>query len=416
MQQPLDFVEAARFCNEHGAHATTIDAVRIGLEHDPDNAMLYVYRAAAYDEFGRSPEAIADCETVLRLAPGSPAAVLALITLALVRARIGDIDGAFAAARDAIAIDPAGRESHAVLGTLLAWQGAYPQAWPELECHWIAERVDMMRRFPDLSEWDGEDIAGKRLLLVHGQGLGDLIQMLRYVPMVQARGITVLIECPAALLPIVAAVPNVAVIAKGAVSRDMFDVYGRVISLARICGEDGTPGHSGVPYVTAEPERVATWAARLGARDGRLRAGLVWAGNPFHLNDRRRSIPLAALASLGELANVEWISLQVGPRAADVAPAGLALTRFAADSFTSMADTAALIAGLDVVVAADTGVAHLAGAMGTPVRLVVPWRCDWRWRPGAAETPWYPSMRIHHATDPAWSGMAHAIAADLRRL
>ena len=416
MWKALDYVDVARFCNQNGAHATTIDAVRIGLGLDPGNAMLHVYRAAAYDEFGRSAEAIADCERAIELAPRSHAAVLALITLALVRDRIGDAAGAFAAAQTAISIDPADREAHAVLGTLLAWHGAYPAAWPELECHWLDERIAFMQRFTGLSEWDGADIAGGRLLLVHGQGIGDMIQMLRYVPRLRERGIEVVIESPASMLPIVRATLGVgAVFAKDAAPRESYDAYARMISLARFFNEDAAPEHARVPYVTADDAPIAAWAARLGPRTERTRAGIVWAGNPYHLNDRRRSIPIAELAPLARVSEVEWISLQVGPRANDAAPPGLTLRRFGDAAFGTFAETAALIANLDLVIAADTAVAHLAGAMGKPVWVMLPWRCDWRWRPAAALTPWYPTMRLLHADDPTWAAPVAAVVAALRQ-
>lgn len=409
----LDIVEAARFCNASGAHATTIEAVRLGLAADPDNAMLYVYRACAYDEFGRSAEAIADCEAALTIAPQGESAVLATITLALVRERIGDTAGALEAARAAIALDPAARDAHALLGTLLAWHGAYPAAWPELECHWIAERVTFVQRFPGRAEWNGEEIAGKRLLLVHDQGLGDMLQMLRYIPRLRERGATVLLECPESMLDLVRETPGVdAFVVKGTIARDAFDVYGRLMTLARLCAETGVPGNSGVPYIAADPQRSAAWAAQLGARDGRRRAGLVWAGNATHPNDRRRSIPPDALAPLAALPNVRWFSLQAGPNASDPAPDGLALERFG-DALATMADTAALIAQLDLVITADTSVAHLAGAMGKAVWVALPWRPDWRWMPGSPTTPWYPSMRLFHATDPAWTTTIATIANTL---
>jgi hypothetical protein len=418
MWKALDYVDVARFCNANGAHATTIDAVRTGLTLDPDNAMLYVYRAVAYDEFGRSDEALADCETAIRLAPGTAAAALAGITLTLVRERIGDTAGAIAAANAAIAVDPANHETHAVLGTILAWHGVYPAAWPELECHWIEERVACMQRFPGASEWNGEDVAGKRLLLVHAQGLGDLLQMLRYLPQVRERGATVTLEAPESMLELARAMAgtHTTVVAKGTSARDAFDVYGRMMTLARLCGEDGTPGHSTVPYVHADPARCAIWERRLGSRDGRTRAGIVWAGNPFHMNDRRRSIPVDALAPLARIARMDWYSLQIGPRANDVAPPGFGMTRFDGAAFDSLSATAALIAQLDLVIAADTSVAHLAGAMGKPVWLVLPWRPDWRWSPQAETTPWYPTMRLFHATDPTWTAAIERVATALTEL
>ena len=113
---------------------------------------------------------------------------------------MGDREAALAAAREAIALEPADREAHALLGTLLAWHGDYPAAWPELECHWLDERIAFRQRFPDLNEWDGEPLDGRRLLVVHGQGLGDLLQMLRYVPRLRERCASVVLECPPAML------------------------------------------------------------------------------------------------------------------------------------------------------------------------------------------------------------------------
>ena len=400
--QALDYADIARFCNANGAHPTTIDACRVGLSLHPYDAMLHVYRACAYDELGQLTDAVADCEAAIRLDPQGRAAVLALITLALVRERMGDSAGALNAANAAIAIGPADREAHAVLGTLRAWHADYPAAWPELECHWIDERMQFTQRFPDLAEWNGEAIDGRRLLLVHGQGLGDMLQMLRYVPSLRERGAQLLLECPQSMIGLVRTLPGIDdIFVTGTAPRDRFDVFARLMALPRLCGEDGTRGHSGVPYVTADDAHIAAWAPRMASRDGRLRAGIVWAGNPFHQNDRRRSIPLDAFAPFADIAGVQWFALQVGPRANDPAPPGLELTRLG-DAVGDMSDTAAIVAQLDLVIAADTGVAHLAGAMGVPVWLLLPWRPDWRWSPTADDTPWYPTMRLFHAAEPSW--------------
>jgi hypothetical protein len=414
MWRSLDYADAARFCNAHGEHATTIDLCRLGLSLDPANAMLHVYRACAYDEFGRSEEAAADCEAAIALAPREHSAVLAWITLALVRERQGDAAGARAAAHAAIALDSADREAHALLGTLLAWHGAFPAAWPELECHWLDERIRFRGRFTDLAEWNGESLAGRRLLLVHGQGVGDMLQMLRYVPRLRERGAEIVLECPASMTELVRGVDGIAeTFPPDGAPRERFDAFGRLMTLARLCGEDGT--ETAAPYLRADAERVGAWARRLPARDGRLRAGLVWAGNPAHPNDRRRSLTLEALAPLAACRDVRWISLQHGPRAAGAAPPGLDLVSVGT-GVRDMADTAAIVAQLDVVVAADTAVAHLAGALGVPVFLMLPWRCDWRWRPGAPATPWYASMRLFHADGPSWTAPVAAVAAALRAI
>jgi hypothetical protein len=409
----LDYEDAARFCNAGGAHATTIDACRIGLALHPANAMLHVYRACAYDELGQLPEAVADCEAALALEPRGRAAVFALITLALVRERLGDSAGALAAALTAIALEPADREAHALLGTLRAWHGEYPAAWPELECHWIDERMQFMQRFPDLAEWNGESLAGRRLLLVHGQGLGDMLQTLRYVPRLRERGARVLLECPQPMLALARALPGIDdVYLNGTAPRERFDAFARMMTLPRLCGEDGAPGHSGVPYITAGEPHKTTWAQRLPASSGSFRAGIAWAGNPVHQNDRRRSISLEAFAPLAGVPDVQWIALQVGARANDPAPLALELTRVG-DAIGDMSDTTAIVAQLDLVICADTSVAHLAGALGIPVWLLLPWRPDWRWSPVAHDTPWYPTMRLFHAAEPSWTPLMAEVAQAL---
>jgi len=409
-----DCEKSAQFCNAYGAHATTIDVCRIGLALDPDNAMLHVYRACAYDERGALPEAVRDCEAALRLAPRGHAAVYALITLALVRERLGDHAGALDAAQAAIALEPADREAHALLGTLLAWHGAYPAAWSELECHWLDERLWFKARFADLREWNGESLAGRRLLLVHGQGLGDMLQMLRYVPQLRARGASVLLECPAPMLDLARAFPGLdGAFAGGTAPRERYDAFARMMTLPRHCGEDAAFGRSGGPYISADPARTAAWARRLPPRDGRVRIGIAWAGNPAHQNDRRRSIPLDAFAPLFDVPGIDWCALQVGPRAHDPARAGFALARLG-DGISDLSDTAAIVAQLDLVISADTGVAHLAGAMGVPVWTLLPWRPDWRWSPAAGDTPWYPSMRLYHAGRDGWATVMHDVAHDLR--
>jgi hypothetical protein len=143
------------------------------------------------------------------------------------------------------------------------------------------------------------------------------------------------------------------------------------------------------------------------------RGGIAWAGNPLHENDRRRSIPLAAFAPLAAVPDVQFVSLQAGARADDPAPPELTLLRPAAE-ITDMADTAAIVTQLDLVISADTSVAHLAGALGVPVWLVLPWRPDWRWSPAAGVTPWYPSMRLFHAAEPSFAPVLTTVAGALR--
>jgi hypothetical protein len=405
----FDFAAAARFCNELGAYPTTIDLGRLGLAREPANAMLLVYRAVAHDELGATAAAAADLDAALAVATDAETIVRARVSQALVRERLGDAAGARASAAAAIAAGPSDPEAYAVRGTLRAWHGEWRAAWPDLVHHWQAENATMRARFPGVPEWDGEDIAGKRIAVVHAQGLGDLIQSARYLPRLRERGARVILDvAPAARELLRHADAADAYADRGAIAARDTDVYVRMMSLARVFGE--TCEGSGPPYLRADPVRAAIWRERIGARGARLRAGVAWAGNPAHPNDRRRSIPAALLAPLAACSGVEWISLQHGPHAGDDIP-GLAPVRL--DGIRDLADTAAIVDQLDLVVTVDTAVAHLAGALGTPVWLLLPWRPDWRWSRASTRTPWYASVELAHADGPSWEPSIAALAARL---
>jgi tetratricopeptide (TPR) repeat protein len=405
----FDFAAAARFCNELGAYSTTIDLCRLGLARDPADAMLLVYRAVAHDELGASDDAARDLDAALARTADATTIVRARVSQALVRERLGDPAGALAAAEAAIAADPADPEGYAVRGTLRAWHGAWRDAWPDLEFHAGVERAAMRARFPDRDEWDGGDIAGRRIAVVHGQGLGDLIQTARYLPRLRERGAHVTLDVAPAALELVRDLGAADAYAehRTTTSRDV-DVYVRMMSLPRIFGE--TCAEPAPAYLHADPARVARWRERIGERGAALRVGLAWAGNPAHPNDRRRSIAAAELAPLAAVAGVQWVSLQHGPRATDAIP-GLAPLRLT--GVRDLADTAAIVAQLDLVIAVDTAVAHLAGALGVPAWIALPWRPDWRWSRASTRTPWYASVELVHADAPVWTATIAALAARL---
>ena len=168
----------------------------------------------------------------------------------------------------------------------------------------------------------------------------------------------------------------------------------------------------GVPYLRASPALDAQWGERLGT-DGGLRVGLAWAGLPTHGNDRNRSIPPAMLAPLGQTAGVSFFSLQKGPPAETQPPSGLTLTDLGPE-LSDFADTAACIANLDLVITVDTSIAHLAGAMGKPVWVMLPFAPDWRWMLGRDDSPWYPSARLFRQPAPGeWEPVVVQIAAAL---
>ena len=230
--------------------------------------------------------------------------------------------------------------------------------------------------------WEAEALAGRTILVQAEQGLGDTIQLARYLPLLAARGARVLLACDKRLIPLLGTIPELA----GIVAKDAplppYDLWIDQMSLPLRLGTrpDTIPAPLG--YLRAEPDRVARWSARLGA--GR-KVGLVWAGNPLHSNDHRRSLPTDSLAALLAVDHVRFVNLQVGPRASEATT--LAGVADLSAGLVDYAETAALVAALDLVVTVDTSVAHLAGALGRPVWVLLPYAPDWRWLLGRDDSP-----------------------------
>jgi hypothetical protein len=245
--------------------------------------------------------------------------------------------------------------------------------------------------------------------------MGDLLQCVRYLPQVAALGGRVVLACHPPLTRLLGrtmAGQGIAVIdgRSQEVAQVDFDVYTHLLSLPGLVETTLETIPTAVPYLTAEPALVQQWRPWFAAAEG-LRIGLVWAGNPAHKADRQRSLPLATLAPLAHVPHLALFSLQTGAAAAqlDHPPPGLVVCdvgRLLGD----FADTAAVLAHLDLVLTVDTAVAHLAGAMGRPVWTLLPAVADWRWLEGREDSPWYPTMRLVRQARPGdWTGVVQRV-------
>ena len=297
----------------------------------------------------------------------------------------------------AVALEPGFAAAHVDLAQMRLLQGDFEGGWSEWE-------------WRDSNRWRGRPFSltpPRRLRVVAEQGHGDTIQFCRYLPLLAARGFEVTLLCHDALADLMRTLPDVARVAGfDDPPEPGVDEIG-LLSLPLYFGTrlDGIPG----PWPTlAAPERpVAGWVRR-GAAGGPA-VGLVWAGNPEHRNDRNRSCPLPALEPLRAVAGVAFHSLQVGPAAADTPW----LTNLA-PAIADFSDTAAAIMALDLVIAVDTAAAHLAGALGKPVWLLLPHVPDWRWLLHRSDSPWYPSMTLFRQSAPGdWAGCLERVAAAL---
>jgi tetratricopeptide (TPR) repeat protein len=339
-----------------------------------------------------------------------PAYADAYSNLALVLRMMNRVDEAIAAGQEAIRLNHDLADAHSNLSLALLLAGRYEEAWPEYEWRWKLSRFAKPPEF-DKPRWSGEPLEGRTLLVHAEQGLGDTIQFCRYLPMLADQG-PVYLLAPASLATLLRTLPGIAgVIAEGDEMPE-FDFVCPLLSLPGIVGTTSETIPGEVPYLTADPDRVAFWREHVKPLKG-LRVGLVWAGGETLISDRRRSLKLAQLAKLAQVEGVDFISLQKGDAAKQKSASSATLHDWT-DELSDFADTAALIETLDLVVSVDTAVAHLAGALAKPVWLLNRFDTDWRWLLGRDDSPWYPTLRQFRQTKPGdWAGVLDRVAEEL---
>lgn len=352
----------------------------------------------------------------LALDPGHPSAWSNLGVLLACVKREQEAEDCY---RHALALVPDHANARFNLAYLLLRQGRYPEGWACLESRdWYAV---LAQRFP-CPRWQNEPIVGKALLIGIEAGHGDMIQFCRYAALLKEQGAArVDVVCHPALKMLfqtLAGVDDVISLADELPARH-WDYWVSPLSLpfhfdTRL---DTIPAH--LPYLSADPERIAHWALLL-PQNG-LRVGLAWKGNPRFENDVDRSLPgLQTLAPLGAVAGASFVSLQKGAGEEEAASPPLGLTLVDLGSrIDDFADTAAIVAQLDLVICVDTAVAHLAGALGKPVWVLLPWyKTDWRWLAAGEVSPWYPGvMRLFRQEAMGdWAPVVERVAAELARL
>jgi len=306
----------------------------------------------------------------------------------------------------ALALDPAHESAHWNDGLALLVAGDLVNGFRQWR--W---RVAASKRFAT-REWHGEELHGATILIHAEQGFGDIIQFVRYLPLVARRGGRILLEAPSELHRLLAGIEGVErVLATGSPLPD-FAWQAPLLSLPVAFGTELATVPAALPYLHADPLAVEAWRRRL-AHPG-LKVGLVWAGRPEHNRDRHRSLALAELSPLAAVEGVAFFALQKGAAVSEAerAPDGVKL-EILAPLLDDFADTAAAIMALDLVISVDTSVAHLAGALGKPVWLLLPFAPDWRWLEARSDSPWYPTARLFRQSEPQrWDGVvASAVEA-----
>ncbi len=361
------------------------------LALNPSLAPIHLNRANALKRLGRLEEALAGYANALRLKPDYP---MAHTNRGTVLEALGRYEEALAAYDLALTLDPNYVDAQWNKAALCLLLGDFAQGLPLFESRWRVAAHGLRQRPFQQPLWLGNEPLKRQTLLIHAeQGLGDTIQFCRLALNAQAQGARVLLEVPNPLVEILSSLhPDIEVLAQGQ-PLPVFDRHCPIASLPLAFRLEPHTIPAPVAYLQTPAKHRERWQHRLPPGD-RLRVGLVWSGNPAHINDQHRSIPLATLLAALP-ANCDYFSLQREIRPADeetlhmhpgIKHWGLELTSFA--------DTAALCERMDVIVSVDTSVAHLAGALGKPTWILIPSLPDWRWLLERDDSPWYPRVRL----------------------
>jgi tetratricopeptide (TPR) repeat protein len=380
--------------NDLGRAEEAIADCRRAAELDPKNADTLNNLAALLRTQGRLEEALSSYDRSLRINPNAGKTIFHRASLL---ADLGRLDEAMSAYKRSVTVGPDHAKAAWNLALLQMLTGDFKRGWKGMEARWDVPGLPI--GYPPLPgpKWlGGGDIDGKTILICADEGLGDAIQLARYVPMLAARGARVVLVVHDALCPLLANVEGVSQCLPGSSGAQLpaFDLHCPLSSLPLIFGTRLETIPAALPYLPAPPhERIQAWEGRLGPRK-LPRVGLVWSGNPRHLNDRNRSVSFHMLTSLLD-EKASFVSLQKEIRPADRAELSTrADVLDASEHLVDFGETAALIACLDLVITVDTSVAHLSAALGKPTWILLPFMPDYRWLLGRDDSPWYPSVRL----------------------
>jgi Flp pilus assembly protein TadD len=323
---------------------------------------------------------------------------------------------ALAAFKRALALKPDYASAHWNLSWTLLILGDLKPGWLEFEWRTQCAAGSPPRPFHQ-PQWRGEDISNRTILLTSEQGFGDMIQMIRYAPLIAQRNAKVIAESPPELATLFQSAKGIEQVVTTGQPLPHFDVHCPMMSLPLAFNTTLETIPANVPYLTPPQDKVAAWRDRIGASDNRLRVGLVWAGRPTQQFDRWRSAHLQDFAKLAQIKSARFFSLQKGPAAAEAAsaPSEMNLTDWTSD-LHDFADTAALIANLDLIIGIESAVTHLAGALAKPVWPILAHVADWRYMLNRSDSPWYATMNLFR--QPAtgqWEPVINEVLAALQQ-
>ena len=399
---------------ELGRLEDSLEAARraLFLRHDFPEAAVNLGNALL--KLDRPEEAL---DAYLQAGAAAPRSAAALCGQALALRSLGRFSEALAKFEAAEALGS--REAQAGKGCLMLTLGDFERGLQGYEARWLKGKSLGEALGTRFETWKGPGRPGERVLVLNDHGLGDTIQFFRYLPLMTAAGVDAAFACPPRLRRLLASKANVR-FTDSPPAEDEYDAQIAISSLPHAFGTRLATIPAAVPYLAAEPALRESWARRIGAAGFRI--GIAWQGNPDPEADRARSTPLEAFAPLAEIPGVRLISLQKGAGEEQLSrlPPSMRVETLGADFDAgpdAFVDTAAAMTCLDLVVACDTSIAHLAGALAAPVWVALKSEAEWRWLTGRADSPWYPTMRLFRQTRRGvWRDVFDAMAREVAAL
>ena len=388
--------------------------LRKAISLRPGNASWYAHLSSLCRLTYQIEEGLAMGQEAIRLDPNNAEH---LVNLSMVFVDADDRERAVVCLLRALGLKHDHADGHLAMAQNLLAQGEFDAGWMEYEWRNLTEAGKATLPAMTSAPWNGMRIPTGRLLLVGDQGYGDTIQFARYIPMAVDRCQELIIGCSAEMGPLLSTIPGVTQYCHRWNDVPGHAAHCRLSSLPYLFRTRMDTIPAAIPYLKADPARIAHWRGRLDATlpHGVKRIGLAWTGRPTHPNDRRRSLPLSALEPLAQAGRAAFVSLQTPLPARDVQAMKLFphMTDLSAD-LTDFGETAALIENLDLIVTVDTSMGHLAGALGKPVWILIPKAADWRWMLERNDSPWYPSARLFRQQKPgAWDEPLQRLRAAL---
>jgi tetratricopeptide (TPR) repeat protein/ADP-heptose:LPS heptosyltransferase len=401
---------------EQGKFDEAVTSCQRAIDLNPVDAEAYSNLGGALWNQGRLDEAATSLTRALDLKPDMADAHS---NLGIIRRSLGRAREAIVSFEHALRLQPDHADAHWNLSMALLASGDLERGWREYEWRW--KRKEMPPRVFPQPRWDGGSLRGRSILLCSEQGLGDTIQFLRYAAVLKEQGARVIVSCQKPLLGLLEDCPGIDHICARNEEPAGFDVWSPLLSVPGLVGTTLETIPATVPYLFAKTERVEHWRRYLSRFDG-FKVGICWQGSQIYRGDRYRSIPLAEFAALATLEGVQLLSLQKGQGADQIREVDLSVPVIdfggTLDASSPFVDTAAVMMNLDLVISADTAIAHLAGALGVPVwTAIAAIRTEWRWLLDRENTPWYPTMRLfRQSTSDDWSAVFKRMAGELKVL